>query len=163
MTIVKLETIVKDEVSETICEEGGQGGNFTKSGYFEDDSSPKKKHEEKENATVTEMLISLFSTVTLPKPELTKPRKKYARSKPPKAPSGPCPMDKEERKKFLNRIAAFRYRDKMKSAIDSMEDEMEKLEERNRVLRKQLTEMETKLKYLKKLMTEAGLVRMTEL
>ena len=40
---------------------------------------------------------------------------------------------------------------------------MERLEERNSVLRKQLTEMETKLKYLKKLMTEAGLVRMTEL
>merc|ERR1712203_1172667 len=58
-----------------------------------------------------------------PSPQLSpsgqdKPRKKYARSKPPKAPSGPYPTDKD-----------------------------------------QLTEMETEFKYLKKLMTEAGLGR----
>merc|ERR1719213_994379 len=32
-------------------------------------------------------------------PAQTKPRKKYARSKPPKAPTGPYPTDKKERKK----------------------------------------------------------------
>merc|ERR1711976_1104911 len=81
------------------------------------------------------------------------------RSKPPKAPSGPYPLDKKERKKAQNRTAAFRYREKMKSAMDNVEDEMEALEERNGVLRDQLTEMETEFKYLKKLMTEAGLGR----
>merc|ERR1719316_161516 len=90
-------------------------------------------------------------------PAQTKPRKKYARSKPPKAPTGPYPLDKKERKKAQNRTAAFRYREKMKSAMDNVEDEMEALEERNGVLRDQLTEMETEFKYLKKLMTEAGL------
>ena len=92
-------------------------------------------------------------------PAQDKPRKKYARSKPPKAPSGPYPVDKKERKKAQNRTAAFRYREKMKSAMDNVEDEMEGLEERNGALREQLTEMETEFKYLKKLMTEAGLGR----
>lgn len=92
-------------------------------------------------------------------PAQDKPRKKYARSKPPKAPSGPYPADKKERKKAQNRTAAFRYREKMKSAMDNVEDEMEGLEERNGALREQLTEMETEFKYLKKLMTEAGLGR----
>jgi len=90
-------------------------------------------------------------------PAQDKPRKKYARSKPPKAPSGPYPLEKKERKKAQNRTAAFRYREKQKSAMDYVEDEMEALEERNGVLREQLTEMETEFKYLKKLMTEAGL------
>merc|ERR1711971_1340673 len=40
-------------------------------------------------------------------PAQDKPRKKYARSKPPKAPSGPYPLDKKERKKAQNRTAAF--------------------------------------------------------
>merc|ERR1719360_438636 len=92
-------------------------------------------------------------------PAQDKPRKKDARSKPPKAPSGPYPADKKERKKAQNRTAAFRYREKMKSAIDNVEDEMGGLEERNGALREQLTEMETEFKYLKKLMTEAGLGR----
>lgn len=92
-------------------------------------------------------------------PAQDKPRKKYARSKPPKAPSGPYPVDKKERKKAQNRTAAFRYREKMKSSMDNVEDEMEGLEERNGALREQLTEMETEFKYLKKLMTEAGLGR----
>merc|ERR1712227_880048 len=43
-----------------------------------------------------------------------RPRKKYARSKPPQAPTGPYPTDKKERKKAQNRTAAFRYREKMK-------------------------------------------------
>merc|ERR1712107_85181 len=48
-----------------------------------------------------------------------KPRKKYARSKPP--PVGPYPTDKKERKKAQNRTAAFRYREKMKSQQDMVE------------------------------------------
>merc|ERR1719333_1204920 len=90
-------------------------------------------------------------------PAQTKPRKKYARSKPPKAPTGPYPTDKKERKKAQNRTAAFRYREKMKSQQDVVDEELEALEERNAVLKDQFAEMETEFKYLKKLMTEAGL------
>merc|ERR1719336_3272213 len=86
-----------------------------------------------------------------------RPRKKYARSKPPKAPTGPYPTDKKERKKAQNRTAAFRYREKMKRQEESVEEELEALEERNAVLKDQFAEMETEFKYLKKLMTEAGL------
>jgi len=85
------------------------------------------------------------------------PRKKYARSKPLTPPTGPYPTDKKERKKAQNRTAAFRYREKKKSEQDDVELEMEKLAERNVVLREKLTEMETEFKYLKKLMIEAGL------
>merc|ERR1711963_1070681 len=90
-------------------------------------------------------------------PSQNKPRKKYARSKPPKAPVGPYPTDKKERKKAQNRTAAFRYREKMKSQQDVVEEELEELEEKNNNLKEKLTEMETEFKYLKKLMIEAGL------
>merc|ERR1712209_38989 len=90
-------------------------------------------------------------------PSQNKPRKKYARSKPPKAPVGPYPTDKKERKKAQNRTAAFRYREKMKSQQDMVEEELEQLEEKNNNLKEKLTEMETEFKYLKKLMIEAGL------
>jgi len=86
-----------------------------------------------------------------------KPRKKYARSKPPKAPVGPYPTDKKERKKAQNRTAAFRYREKMKSQQDMVEGELEQLEEKNSRLKEKFSEMETEFKYLKKLMVEAGL------
>merc|ERR1711893_72003 len=86
-----------------------------------------------------------------------KPRKKYARSKPPKAPVGPYPTDKKERKKAQNRTAAFRYREKMKSQQDMVEEELEQLEEKNSRLKEKFSEMETEFKYLKKLMVEAGL------
>merc|ERR1711902_26226 len=90
-------------------------------------------------------------------PSQNKPRKKYARSKPPQAPTGPYPTDKKERKKAQNRTAAFRYREKMKRQEDNVEEELEALEDRNSNLREQLSEMETEFKYLKKLMMEAGL------
>merc|ERR1719379_2353979 len=90
-------------------------------------------------------------------PSQNKPRKKYARSKPPKAPVGPYPTDKKERKKAQNRTAAFRYREKMKSQQDMVEEEMEQLEEKNSRLKEKFSEMETEFKYLKKLMVEAGL------
>merc|ERR1712107_608315 len=72
-----------------------------------------------------------------------KPRKNYARSKPPKAPVGPYPTDKKERKKAQNRTAAFRYREKMKSQQDVVEEELEELEEKNNNLKEKLAEMET--------------------
>merc|ERR1711997_26450 len=94
--------------------------------------------------------------------EQTRPRKKYARSKPPSPPSvSPYPVDKKERKKAQNRTAAFRYREKKKSEQDLADEELEALEDKNIRLKEKLSEMETEFKYLKKLMGEAGLGRYT--
>merc|ERR1719150_77885 len=91
------------------------------------------------------------------KAEQAKPRKKYARSKPPTPPAAtPYPADKKERKKAQNRTAAFRYREKKKSELDLAEEELEALADKNTCLKEKLTEMETEFKYLKKLMVEAG-------
>jgi len=96
------------------------------------------------------------------KPEQTKTRKKYARSKPPSAPCvAPYPVDKKERKKAQNRTAAFRYREKKKSEQDLAEEELEALADKNSQLKEKLVEMETEFKYLKKLMVEAGLGKYT--
>jgi len=96
------------------------------------------------------------------KPEQTKARKKYARSKPPTPPSvAPYPADKKERKKAQNRTAAFRYREKKKSEQDLAEEELEALADKNSQLQEKLLEMETEFKYLKKLMVEAGLGKYT--
>merc|ERR1719411_644969 len=96
------------------------------------------------------------------KPEQTKTRKKYARSKPPSPPSvAPYPVDKKERKKAQNRTAAFRYREKKKSELDLAEEELEALTDRNSQLQEKLVQMETEFKYLKKLMVEAGLGKYT--
>lgn len=101
---------------------------------------------------------SLLTQILSP-PEQTKHRKKYARSRPPQPPTGPYPVEKKERKKAQNRTAAFRYREKKKSEQDLIDDELELLSTKNNVLKDKLTEMETEFKYLKKLMTEAGLGR----
>jgi len=102
--------------------------------------------------------LSLLSS----KPEQTKTRKKYARSKPPSPPSvAPYPVDKKERKKAQNRTAAFRYREKKKSEQELAEEELEVLAEKNRQLQEKLGQMETEFKYLKKLMVEAGLGKYT--
>jgi len=95
-------------------------------------------------------------------PLQAKPRKKYARSKPPSPPAAsPYPADRKERKKAQNRTAAFRYREKKKTEQDSAEEELEALEDRNIRLKEKLSEMETEFKYLKKLMVEAGLGKYT--
>lgn len=100
-----------------------------------------------------------FDTKILAPPQQAKLRKKYARSRPPQPPSGPYPIEKKERKKAQNRTAAFRYREKKKSEQDMIDEELELLSTKNNVLKDKLTEMETEFKYLKKLMTEAGLGR----
>merc|ERR1719510_2888532 len=62
--------------------------------------------------------LSLLSS----RPEQSKARKKYARTKPPSPPSvTPYPADKKERKKAQNRTAAFRYRERKKSEQDLAE------------------------------------------
>jgi len=100
-----------------------------------------------------------FSTQLLSPPGQTKQRKKYARTRPPQPPTGPYPVEKKERKKAQNRTAAFRYREKKKSEQDLIDEELDLLSAKNGVLKDKLTEMETEFKYLKKLMTEAGLGR----
>jgi len=84
-------------------------------------------------------------------------KKKYQRSKPPTAPTGPYPVEKKERKKAQNRTAAFRYREKKKGELDVVETELDQLQAKNNELRDRLSEMETEAKLLKKLMVEAGL------
>merc|ERR1719189_3326187 len=80
------------------------------------------------------------------KPEQSKTRKKYARSKPPSPPCvAPYPMDKKKR-----------------SEQDLAEEELEALADRNSQLQEKLVEMETEFKYLKKLMVEAGLGKYTQ-
>merc|ERR1712241_1478860 len=109
-------------------------------------------------APLSPVQLSLLSR----KPEQTKARKKYARSKPPSPPCvAPYPVDKKERKKAQNRTAAFRYREKKKSEQDLAEEEAEALAEKNSQLQEKLVEMETEFKYLKKLMVEAGLGKYT--
>merc|ERR1711972_54398 len=96
------------------------------------------------------------------KAEQAKPRKKYARSKPPSPPAAsPYPADRKERKKAQNRTAAFRYREKKKTELELAEEELEALEDKNIRLNEKLSEMETEFKYLKKLMVEAGLGKYT--
>merc|ERR1712037_531467 len=78
------------------------------------------------------------------KPEQTRTRKKYARSKPPSPPSvAPYPAEKK------------------KSEQDLAEEEVEALADKNSQLQEKLVEMETEFKYLKKLMVEAGLGKYT--
>lgn len=102
--------------------------------------------------------VSLLSS----KPGQVRPRKKYARSKPATPPSvSPYPANKKDRKKAQNRTAAFRYREKKKSELDLVEDELEALQDKNVQLKDKLLEMETEFKYLKKLMSEAGLGKYT--
>merc|ERR1711936_1558518 len=64
-----------------------------------------------------------------------------------------------ERKKYQNRTAAFRYREKKKGEQNTAEDELEMLALKNIELRAQLTKMETEAKFLKQMMTESGLGR----
>merc|ERR1719189_1572951 len=70
-----------------------------------------------------------------PAPGPDRPRKKYARTNPPRPPTGPYPTEKKERKKAQNRTAAFRYREKKKSEQDTIDDELELLGRRNVVLK----------------------------
>jgi len=86
-------------------------------------------------------------------------KRKYQRKKPPTPPTGPYPVEKRERKKYQNRTAAFRYREKKKGEQNTAEDELEMLALKNTELRAQLTKMETEANFLKKMMTESGLGR----
>merc|ERR1712114_80246 len=61
------------------------------------------------------------------------------------------------KKKYQNRTAAFRYREKKKGEQSTAEDELEMLSLKNIELRAQLTKMETEANFLKKMMTESGL------
>jgi len=86
-----------------------------------------------------------------------KPRKKYERKVRATPPVGPYPKEKGERKKAQNRSAAFKYREKKKAEAEAVDEELERLTERNTVLKKKMSDMEIQLRCLKQLMIESGI------
>jgi hypothetical protein len=68
--------------------------------------------------------------------------------------------DKKERKKVQNVHAARRYREKKKNEQGDIEAEEEIALAKNRELKAKLSEMESEVKTLKKLMAELGIVKM---
>lgn len=71
-------------------------------------------------------------------------------------------IDKKERKKVQNVEAARRYRDKKKNEQQLLDEEMEELEKKNKILKGKVQEKESELKTLKKLMAELGLIKIAQ-
>lgn len=71
--------------------------------------------------------------------------------------------DKKERKKHQNVEAARRYRDKKKTEQQLLDEELDKLVQKNSDLRSDVSEKENELKTLKKLMVELGLIKVATL
>ncbi|TRY68703.1 hypothetical protein TCAL_02459 [Tigriopus californicus] len=67
--------------------------------------------------------------------------------------------DKKERKKLQNVEAARRYRDKKKNEQSTIETEESILEKRNLTLQGKVSDIESEIKTLKKLMVELGLIK----
>lgn len=83
-----------------------------------------------------------------------KPRKKYERKVRAKPPTGPYPLEKKARKMAQNRSAAFKYRERKKAEQDAVDEELERLFDRNAYLKKKMSDMEIQVRCLKQLMTE---------
>jgi len=84
----------------------------------------------------------------------TRPRKKYERKVRAKPPTGPYPLEKKARKMAQNRSAAFKYRERKKAEQDAVDEELERLFDRNAYLKKKMSDMEIQVRCLKQLMTE---------
>lgn len=84
----------------------------------------------------------------------TKPRKKYERKVRAKPPTGPYPVEKKARKMAQNRSAAFKYRERKKAEQDAVDEELDRLFDRNAYLKKKMSEMEIQVRLIKQLMTE---------
>lgn len=67
--------------------------------------------------------------------------------------------DKKERKKLQNVEAARRYRDKKKNEQSTIESEESILEKKNKALQEKVSDIESEIKTLKKLMVELGLIK----
>jgi len=85
---------------------------------------------------------------------VAKPRKKYERKVRAKPPTGPYPLEKKARKMAQNRSAAFKYRERKKAEQDAVDEELERLFDRNAYLKKKMSDMEIQVRCLKQLMTE---------
>jgi len=83
-----------------------------------------------------------------------RPRKKYERKVRAKPPTGPYPLEKKARKMAQNRSAAFKYRERKKAEQDAVDEELERLFDRNAYLKKKMSDMEIQVRCLKQLMTE---------
>jgi len=85
---------------------------------------------------------------------VAKPRKKYERKVRAKPPTGPYPLEKKARKMAQNRSAAFKYRERKKAEQDAVDEELDRLFDRNAYLKKKMSDMEIQVRCLKQLMTE---------
>ncbi len=67
--------------------------------------------------------------------------------------------DKKERKKLQNVEAARRYRDKKKAEQNDVESEEATLAERNKTLKSEVSELESEIRTMRKLMVELGILK----
>jgi len=95
-----------------------------------------------------------WSPANLSRAAVAKPRKKYERKVRAKPPTGPYPLEKKARKMAQNRSAAFKYRERKKAEQDAVDEELERLFDRNAYLKKKMSDMEIQVRCLKQLMTE---------
>jgi len=73
--------------------------------------------------------------------------------------AAPYIKDKKERKKLQNVEAARRYRDKKKSELNDVESEEQQLAEKNKGLKSEVADLEVKVRTMKQLMVELGILK----
>jgi len=73
--------------------------------------------------------------------------------------AAPYIKDKKERKKLQNVEAARRYRDKKKSELNDVESEEQKLADKNKGLKSEVADLEVKVRTMKQLMVELGILK----
>ena len=73
--------------------------------------------------------------------------------------STPFIKDKKERKKHQNVEAARRYRDKKKSEQENVESEEQALADKNKGLKSEVSDLEVKVRTMKQLMVELGILK----
>jgi len=73
--------------------------------------------------------------------------------------AAPYIKDKKERKKLQNVEAARRYRDKKKSELNDVESEEQTLADKNKGLKSEVADLEVKVRTMKQLMVELGILK----
>merc|ERR1719177_115277 len=115
--------------------------------------------------TAPESFASLADPVdpdwTPDSPKTTKGRPPVIRTSPKTKTSRKAPYikDKKERKKQQNVEAARRYRDKKKSELLNVEGEEQTLADKNKVLKSEVSDLEVKVRTMKQLMAELGILK----
>lgn len=95
-----------------------------------------------------------------PSPKGRPPVKRNAKARSKGGRNAPYTVtDRKERKKLQNVEAARRYRDKKKVENNDIEIVEEELAEKNKALKSQLSEMESEVKTMRKLMVELGILK----